>query len=271
VCAILAACLLLAAPARAQFSAREGFTADGAYHWSFEVAPYLFLPAVDATIGLNHPPGNDISISQARPTVSKLVSTLNGAFVGFGLARYGDYSAELNVVYVSASQSKTTAPLLPGRSGATLRTTTSLVYVSPGIGYQLLPTSDTSKFTLDARVGFSYNEIDASAGFEESRFGGVSYNSSFAQPWIGARASYYPAPRWRIVLDAAATGLGVDGGVIGWNSRLGVSYLVTKWFDVSAGYAALQTQRRLSAGPRGENRDVDLLAYGPVVALGFRF
>jgi hypothetical protein len=50
-----------------------------------------------------------------------------------------------------------------------------------------------------------------------------------------------------------------------------VSYLVTKWFDVSLGYAAVQTSRHEDLGPRGENRSVDVLAYGPVVAMGFRF
>lgn len=269
--AVLGVALLTARPAAAQFSAREGFTTDGAYHWSFELTPYLFLPAVNGTIGLNRPPGFDISVNQPRVTVSQLVSTLNGAFVGYGLARYGNYSAELNVLYVSASQRKTVSPLLPGGPGATLNASVSAVYISPGFGYQVLPTTAASKLALDIRVGFSYSSIDASASFERSIFGGADRSYSFVQPWIGARASYFPTPKWRIELDAAATGLGVDGGAIGWNARLGVSYLVAKWFDVSLGYAATQIERRVGSELNGINRNVNLLAYGPVLAVGFRF
>jgi hypothetical protein len=269
--AALMAAVLFARPAAAQFSAREGFAPDGSYRWSFEVTPYLFLPAVDGRVGLNRPPGFDVSINQPRVTVAKLVSVLNGAFVGYGLTRYGNYSAEVNVDYISASQRRTVAPLLRGGSGATLNTSVSAVYVSPGFGYQVLPTNEFSKIALDARAGFSYTSISASAAFDRSTFGGTNVNYSFVQPWIGARFSYFPSPKWRVVLDTALTGLGVDNGAIGWNARLGGSYLVTKWFDISLGYAATQIRRFGGHGSNGENRNVSLLAYGPVLAMGFRF
>lgn len=266
-----AMCLFAAYPAAAQFSAREGYTADGAYHWSFELAPYVYLPAVDARIGLNHPPGSDITFNQPRPTIAKLLDTLTGAFVGYALVRYGPYSGEINIDYIAAQQKRNFPPLLPGGAGATLTADASYVRVSPGIGFEVLPTTNASKFAVDARAGFSYYSLSASASFERDPFGGVNRDISFAQPWIGARATYYPSTHWRIGLDAALMGLGVDGGTMGWNARLGVSYLIAKWFDVTLGYAAIQTNRNVALGPRGENRSVDLLAYGPFLAIGFRF
>ncbi len=263
--------LLAARPAAAQFSAREGFTTDGAAHWSFEVSPYLFLPNVSANIGLAHPSGYDVSINQNRPTVSQLFATLTGAFVADSLVRYGNWSGELNVFYVAAAVGKYFPPRLPNGSGANLRSTVSGVLVEPGFGYQVLPTDASSKVALDARVGFTYNSVDATAGFDRSPLGGVDHYSSFVQPWIGGRLSYYPSTRWRLVTEAALTGLGVDGGAIGWNARFSVSYLVTKWFDVLLGYAATQTRRDSDTGLNGDNRSLNLLAYGPVVALGFRF
>ncbi len=258
-------------PAAAQFSAREGFAPDGSSHWSFELSPYVFLPNVSANIGLARPPGVDVTVNQNRPTVSKLLATLTGAFLGDALVRYGDWSAELNIFYVAAQVSKQFPPVLAGGPGATLKSTVSGVLVSPGFGYQVLPTDASSQFALDVRAGFTYSSVTAGAEFEQSALGGVDHNSSFVQPWIGTRVSYYPSPNWRIGGDVALTGLGVDGGSVGWNGRLGVSYLITNWFDVTLGYAATQTRRNQPAGSRGESRSVNLLAYGPVLAIGFRF
>lgn len=257
-------------PAVAQFSARDGYTPDGRYQWSFEVSPYLWLPAVDATVGLNHPPGTDISINQPRPTISKLASTLTGAFVGDALVRLGPWSAEVDLDYIAAQKKRSFPPLLPGGSGASLTSKVSFVRVAPGIGYEILPTTNASHFMLDVRAGFTYYSLDASSSFAHSLFGGVSYNPSFIQPWVGLRGTYVISPSWRVVADAAGMGLGVDNSW-GWNARALVSYLVTSWFDVSLGYAALKTDRESKASILGESRKINLLTFGPVVALGFRF
>jgi hypothetical protein len=269
-----AAAVLLGAlsirPAAAQFSATDGFTADGRPNWSFEVSPYLFLPNISATVGLQRPAGVDLSINQNRPTVSKLTETLTGAFTMDNLARYGNWSGELNFLYVSGAATRNVPPIVVGGNGATLKATASELMVSPGFGYQVLPVGPSSQVTLDARAGFTYNSVSASAGFAQSQFGGVNVSSDFVQPWIGGRLSYYPSPDWRVVGILAATGLGVDGA-IGWNGRIGVSYLITNWADVTLAYNAVQTVRNGSIGANGENRSVNILAYGPVLALGVRF
>ncbi len=268
---VIAIAGLHARSARAQFSAREGYSADGSYHWSFELTPYLFLPAVDGTVGLNHPPGTDISISRPRPTISKLASTLTGAFVGDALVRFGPWSGEIDIDYIAAQQKRDFPPLFPGGGGATLTSKASFVRVAPGFGYQVLPSTDASKVMLDVRAGFTYYALDASSSFAQSRFGGVSVSPSFAQPWLGLRGTYIISPRWRVVADAAVMGLGVDGGSWGWNARAGVSYLIAKWFDVSLGYAAIHTSRHPNSNILGQSRSIDLTGYGPVVAFGFRF
>ncbi len=269
--AVLGFAALSTRPAVAQFSAREGFAADGTSHWSFELTPYLFLPNISANIGLRHPAGVDVTINQNRPTISKLLATLTGAFVGDALVRYGNWSGEINIFYVAAEVTKPFPPLVPGGPGATLKSTVSGVLVSPGFGYQVLPTDVSSTVALDVRAGFTYDSVSAGAEFEQSRLGGVNTTNSFVQPWIGTRLSYYPSPNWRIRGDTALTGLGVDGGAIGWNGRLSVSYLVSNWFDVTLGYAATQTRRNGRVGANGESRSLNLLAYGPVLAVGFRF
>jgi hypothetical protein len=262
---------IAARPASAQlFSNKEGYSPDGSYRVQVEVTPYLWLPALNATVGLKRPAGTDVSINRPRLTVSKLVDSLNGAFVADSLVRFGPWSAELNFDWISAHQSKT-FPALVNAPEAKLKVSDSVVYVSPGVGYQLVPAFAPDKLSFDLRAGFSYFETSASASFAQSRFGGADVSYSFVQPWLGFRADYYPSPRWRIELAAAVTGLGVDDGVWGWNARLGASYLITRWLDASLGFAALGTDRSSRAGPDGKSRQLNVTAYGPVTAIGFRF
>lgn len=267
-----ATAVLATAPAAAQFSARESYTPDGAYQVSVELTPYLFLPAVDASIGLRRPVPAlfDGSVDRGVPSIGKVLSSLNMAFIGDGLLRYGPYSAELDVQYVDAFQKRTFPPGPFGRQ-ASLKTDVSMLRVSPGIGYALLPTGADSRFTLDARAGFQYFGMDIDSGFEGSPFGGVSRSTSYAEPWLGLRGTYYASSDWRITADAAATGFGVNDGSWGWNGRLLVSYLVTSWFDVSLGGFAMQTNKPEGAGLLNAPRSLHLLSYGPVLAIGFRF
>lgn len=271
VAAALAITITSAGPARAQlFSNRDGYSPDGSYRIQVELTPYLWLPALNATIGLNRPPGTDISINRPRVTVSNLVDSLNGAFVGDGLVRYGPWSAELDVDWISAHQTKT-FPALVNVPQARLEASDSVVYVSPGIGYQIIPNFAPNNVSFDVRAGISYFATSASVSFAESRFGGASVSYDFVQPWLGFRADYYPSPHWRIELASAITGLGVDGGVWGWNARLGASYLITRWLDVGLAFAALGTDRSIQVRPDGSSRELNLVAYGPVLAVGFRF
>ncbi len=260
--------ILVARPAAAQFSAQEGFIASGAPDWTVEISPYLFLPNIDATIGLARSADFDFSINQNRPTVSKLTESLTGAFTAYNLVRYGNWSGELNVLYVAGQATRNVQPIIAGGPGASLKATASEVLVSPGFGYRVYPTDPSSNLAVDFRAGLTYNSVSASAQFAQSRFGGVSVSSSFVQPWIGGRVSYYPSPDWRIMGEAALTGLGVDDGAVGWNGRVGVSYLITQWADVSLGYAAIQTVRNGTLGANGVNRSINLLAYGPFWRLG---
>jgi hypothetical protein len=266
VCALL---LLFGHGAAAQFSNRDGYAPDGPYRVQVELTPYLWLPALDATIGLRRPPGVDVSINRPRPTVSDLVAHLDGAFVGDALVRYGPRSAELDADWVTASLNKT-FPALVNVPQAELKTRNTLTFVSSGFGYRVIPNFAPDKVSFDVRAGLSYFDASTSVAFLQSRLGGVNVAYSFVVPWLGFRADYYPTPHWRLDLTSALTGLGADS-VWGWNTKLAVSYLITRWFDVSLGFAALATNHDVSLRPDGRVRSLHAIAYGPVVAVGFRF
>jgi hypothetical protein len=263
--------LLCAQPAMAQFSATEGLSSSGAPQWTTELQPFIWLPATDAHIGLGIPPGTDVIVKLPRPTIANLVAHLDGAFDCNCLVRYGNWSGEVTIAYVALSTSEFIAPILPGGKGAVLNNHLSVFYISPGIGYRILPTNSTSNLSMDLRAGFSYNTIDVSAAFAQDRFGGFSRSRDFVQPWIGERMDYYPTPKWRLENTFAINGLGVDGGAIGWTGRVSAAYLVSKWFDVSLGYQGAQTIRNQTSARSGANNNLNLLQYGPYMAVGFRF
>ena len=190
-----AVCLLLvmwSSPAKAQFSARDGYDDSGGYRVQVEITPYLWLPAVDATVGFGRLPVNDISVNRAPPTIARLAESLHGAFIAFGLLRYGPWSAELDVQWIDAFK-KQELPADAAGPAATLETNGSLVRLAPGFGYQVYSGGIGGvPITVDARAGFSVLTWDASAHFEGSPFDGVNIDHTFAQPWAGFRASFYP-------------------------------------------------------------------------------
>jgi len=277
-CAVTLGLAVLAnGPAKAQyFSNRDGYTPDGAYRVQVELSPYIWLPATSGHVGFasaavaNRFSGN---FSTGVPSVSELADSLHAAFMGAGILRYGPYSGELDIQYVDASQSKT---FFTGPRGVVLRAnaSTSLVRVAPGVGYQVYSGDIYGvPVSADARVGFAYFSTSSSLKGEASLHGEVSNSSSFAQPWIGARFSIIPAPRWRVELGALLQGLGVDGGSMGWGASLIASYAMTDWAAISLGFRALSSERDIGNdnGRVSGQRSLLLTAYGPVLGVSFRF
>ena len=248
------------------FSSREGFDAEGRMKPAFEAQMFLFLPAVDATIGLNRPPGTDISISRSRPTAADVVNHLSFAFTCDCSVRFGDWSADVTVLYISTDQKVTVPPIPPALPQAQLKSKLSVLYLSPGLGYRVLRTNLAS---VDLRAGFTYFELDTDAEFTAGQFARAkSYTPNYIEAWMGERFDIYPSPRWRIENTAALTGIGTAAG---WNAKLEVSYLFNKWFDLSLGYRASETRRDPGTESNGAVRSTRILLYGPVAALGVRF
>jgi hypothetical protein len=232
----------------------------------------LWLPASNTNFSLGPRGGINGNATTGVPTAAQLKNTLHGAFMGYALARYGPWSSELDIDWVSASEGKTA--IGPRGNALHLSTSASLVRVAPGFGYEVARGAiGGMPATLDARVGFAWLHSSASIGSLEEPLGGVSDSGSFVQPWLGARAAIYPSPRWRIELGALAQGFGVSGGSWGWGASLLASYAVTDWMVITGGIRALKTSRdEDNTGPLGSGtRSIDLLAYGPILGVGFRF
>ncbi len=265
------ASVLPTSPALAQFSARDGYAADGAYRVQVELTPYLWLPATSGTARLGGGVrGKDVNFDTGPPSIADLAHSLHGAVVGYGLLRYGPWSTELDFQWIDAFH-KTNFQADPSGPGGTLKNTVTLTSVAPGLGYQVYSgAAGGVPITIDARAGFSVLSWDTSAKIEESPLSGASVSRSFVQPWLGFRASFYPWAKWRFELAAMAEGFGVDGGAWGWGASALVSYSITRWLDVTGGIRALQSNSRANGSGVFE-RSLDITAYGPVLGFGVRF
>jgi hypothetical protein len=264
----------LTAPAHAGVSAQDGYGPGGAYQVHVELDFYGWLPATGATINLGN--GAQKNISEGIPSVSELTNVLDGAFMGAALVRYGPWSAVLNVDWVSISQANGLAPDALGLPRS-LKTSTSLVRVAPGFGYQIyngivgqLPT------TLDGQAGFAWFGSDATLDLDRAgpagaqRVSSLSFNGTFVQPWLGVRGAIYPGPRWRLALGAMVQGFGVGGGGSwGWGTDFTTTWAATNWLNLFAGFHALASGRDFSDSEKVSSLRV--VAFGPLVGLGFSF
>ena len=274
--AVTAACqmgMAICSPASAQFSARDGYAPDGSYKLQFEVTPYLWLPATSASYSIGLRGGTSGSGGTGIPSAAELRDSLHGAFMGFGLVRYGPWSGEIDIEWVSASQGK---QLTTSRLGVpvNLSLSASYVRVAPGIGYQVISTEVAGMpMTVDARVGFAWLSWNAKIGSERDLLGSASDNGSFVQPWLGTRLSIYPARDWRVDIAALAQGFGAGNGSWGWGASAIASYAATDWLTVSGGFRALNSSRNDdNAGITGTGkRSLNFTAYGPILGVGFRF
>ncbi len=259
--------------AQAGVSVQDGFAPDGSPQWHFELVPYAWIPATSSTITLGR--GASVNVSQGMPSVSQVTSRLTGAFMGNALARYGAWSGELDFQWVSATAGKSLPPDILGTSRS-LNVDGSLVRVAPGFGYQVYKRSvGRIPTTVDARVGFAWFQaseslsVDRTGPLGRQRVTTVSDSSSFAQPWVGARAAIYPWPRWRFEAGALLQGFGVDGGSWGWGASATATWAANDWLNLMGGYRALKTDR--IAGSSRVIQSIKLTEYGPMIGAGFTF
>ena len=261
--------------ARAQyFSNTDGFGADGVPRVQVELTPYLWLPATSANIGFADPRinGGSVNTSTSVPSAQQLASSLHGAFMGFGMIRYGNWSGEMDLQWVDASQSKT---LFTGPRGEDFRVHGSIdmVRVAPGFGYKVYSgTVFSVPAMVDVRVGFAYFSTSQSLKGENALMGERSSSDSFVQPWAGLRATLVPSPKWRVTVDGLVQGFGVGGGSWGGGGSVLASYAWTDLISTSLGFRVLNTSREGSRDAfNGTRRSLNLTAYGPILGVGFRF
>ncbi len=194
--------------------------------------------------------------------------------MGSGIVRYGPYSAELDLQYLSVSQSQT---LFTTPQGGEVRAENGAANSTGGTGRWL--SGLWRRYLRDSRhrwmrvpvlrISPRGKPIRARACWPAAV---QATTTDFTQPWLGGRLDFIPAPRWRIELSALVQGFSVDGGSWGWGATGGFSYAINDWASVNLAARALATQRfGLGRTVFGQQRSMNLITYGPLIGVGFRF
>jgi hypothetical protein len=252
--------------------------------WTFNVAPYLWLPTIRTTLNYNLPPALDGRLPTSLTAgPGDILSHLNFATMVAADAQYGPYSLVTDFMYVNLSATGshirsvdfTGRPSIPISRSSQLSTGTSLntsVWTLAG-GYTLAR-GDWGNF--DVIAGFRYLAVNTTTDFNlgitltgprgnGATFGGIGSISGSGNVWNGIGGF-----RGRIRLRD--TGLfipyyfdiGAGGSNLTWQIASGLGYQ-SGWAGVSLTY------RYLSFEQGGGTVVKHLSLGGPMLMVSFTF
>lgn len=268
----LAAVALITAAAGASTASAD----DG--RWHFQVTPYLWFPAVDASAEVTVPSlrgAADEGLGPVRISTdigpSDYLDNLDMAFMAMGEARKGRWSLYSDVLYTSFGDSATSLHRVTGLQGnldadisRKARTDLSTTAWTLAAGYRAI---ERPAFALDLMAGFRYLSMDSDLELQvlgpEGRLLHEQKVSLDQEVWdaiVGVRGQIlFPGSEW---FAPYYVDVGSGGSNWTWQAMLGVGYRFD-WGEVTLAYRAL--------GYELDEDDTDLTLYGPGLGVGFRW
>jgi hypothetical protein len=270
--------------ARAQQPASPGEAAAGSTGWIFNVAPYLWLPSVNATLNYTLPAALDGRLPtgvSAGP--GDILSHLNFATMVAADAQYGRFSLLTDFIYLNVGAVNSHfrsidfagLPSLPIAGAAELRNSTSLnasIWTLAG-GYTLL---QGEWGNVDAIAGLRYfggstrTNYDLGITIAGPRGNGASFGGSGS---ISGSASFWNGIggfRGRVRLGTSGLfipcyfDIGAGDSALTWQIASGLGYQ-TGWAGVSLTYRYLSFDQRSSAVLKNVSMG------GPIIMANFTF
>jgi hypothetical protein len=280
--------LLLAAGvtsgAQAQQPTSPGQPAAGPPAWTFNIAPYLWMPSIHTTLNFNLPPelGGTVTANQSIG-FGELVSHLNFATMVAADAQYGPYSVVTDFMYMNlggtAAQFRSVNfpnhPAIPltrtAQTSESLNLTASIWTLAGGytvvqgdwgnldaiVGVRFL--------ALNTRVNYSLGFTVAGPRGNGATFGGVGSVSGSGDIWNGIGGF-----RGRIRIGKSGLfipyyfDIGAGGSNLTWQISSGLGY--------HAGLADVSLTYRYLSFEQGSSAVVQHLAIqGPMLMVNFTF
>jgi hypothetical protein len=280
--------LLLAAGgtsgAQAQQPISSGHQPAGPSGWTFDVAPYLWMPSINANLNFNLPPALGGTVS-ANPSIGfgDLVSHLNFGAMAAADARYDRFSVLTDFMYMNlggtAAQFKSVnfpnhpaIPIVGGVQSSQSLNLNATIWTLAG-GYTL---AQGDWGNIDAIAGFRLLDVNTRTNYSlgltitgprgnGATFGGIGSVSASADIWNGIGGF-----RGRIRVGNAGFfipyyfDIGAGGSKLTWQVSSGVGY--------HAGLADVSlTYRYLSFEQSSSSVVQRLWIQGPMLMVNFAF
>jgi hypothetical protein len=251
--------------------------------WSFEIAPYLWLPTVNATLRYNVP-SNFGGTADVKADAGDYFANLNGALALAGVVRYDRFSVLTDIMYVNATaggsrvESVNIADIGRDPISSTLNTggdtTLKTTLWTLAAGYTV---ASGTWGNVDVLAGFRYLGIDSNTNYNLAvtltgprgnagpTFGGagsLAANDSIWNGIVGLRGRINIAESGFFIpyyLD-----LGAGNSNFTWQTFAGIGYQ-TGWAGVQLGW------RYMSYDQGGSSAVQDMTMSGAYLAVNFSF
>ncbi len=250
--------------------------AGGDSGWSFRVAPYLWLPALDASATvspsrLRLPDGSAVGLISLTASTSpdSYLSNLNMAFMAMAEARKGRWSIYTDLLYTSFGDKDAKVRNVTGPAGfltsqieRKARIELSATVWTLAGGYQVI---DRSDFALDLMAGARYLTLDSDLTLNVqgpigrlSRQNKVSLDQDAWDGIVGLRGEIlFPGAQWFVPFYGD---IGAGDSNATWQAMLGIGYRLD-WGDVTIAYRALSYDLK--------KHDADMTLHGPGLGVSF--
>jgi hypothetical protein len=230
--------------------------------WTFQVAPYLWLPALDGTVTVR---GRSADVDQSvGDTIDALFDSLKFAALGRAEARRGDAFLTLDLLYLDLGENVQTD------IGAGVTVRAKQLILAFGGGYHLLDWSWTGAgqptVSVDVLAGGRFVDLDSGVTIEN--LVDVDRSESWLDPFLGARLKVGIIDRLSVVVSGDIGGFGV-GSHFTWNMVAILAYQVSQRISVGAGYRILDMN--FSEGKGSEKFEYDVQMRGPLLGFAIRF
>jgi opacity protein-like surface antigen len=257
---LVLACL----PAAGQTTRRSPTAAGG---WTFDVAPYLWLPALDGDITVHGRTAPvDVSIGEF---VETLFDNFQFAALGRVEARRGPFVFTFDLLYLSLEQEDTTS------LGINTEVDFSQLIVEFGAGYQLgdwrLGRRPWPRLSMEVLGGGRYVNLDSELEITVTGPPGIRVDVDqpvdWLEPFVGARLRLAVSKPLAFVVRGDAGGFGV-GSDLTWNLVATLQYQTSPKVTLAIGYRLLDID--YDSGSGTDRFVYDVLTHGPILGVAFR-
>ena len=224
----------------------------GSDEWEFQVTPYLFMSAIDGTLGVG---GRTAEVDVSFADVFR---NLNFGFMGTLEAKKGKWLIPTDMMYVNMGDDRGT----PGPLFSAVNTDSKMFMLEPKVGYRLV---ENDSGTFDVMGGFRYwhlrTTLDFSAGILPAVR--VSESQNWVDPIAGARGTANLSPKV-FLFGKGDVGFGAQSDFT-WQVLGGGGYRLNEKYALLLGY------RLLSVDYRNNGFIFDVNMHGVITGLNIRF